>query len=336
MTGDSDFVQGLPKAELHIHIEGSLEPEMMWDVAQRNGISLPFGSVDAIRQAYEFTCLQDFLDVYYAGMQVLKTERDFFDLADAFFRRAERDNVRHIECFFDPQAHIARGIPLAHVMDGLSRAARKARERGVSVSLILCFLRHLSERDAFRMLEDSMPYRSEFIGVGLDSSELGNPPSKFERVFAAARDEGFCLTAHAGEEGPPSYIWEALDLLGVERIDHGNRALEDRALVDRLRRDQVPLTVCPLSNLKLAVVDDLSTHPLKRMLDDGLLATVNSDDPAYFGGYVNANFVRVGEALDLTRAELATLAQNSFAAAFGRQNLRPALAREEPEDEDRR
>ena len=318
MTGYADFVQGLPKAELHIHVEGSLEPEMMWSLAQRNGISLPYGSIDAIRQAYDFACLQDFLDLYYAGMQVLKTERDFFELADAYFRRAECDNVRHIECFFDPQAHIERGVPLAHVMDGLVRAARKSRERGVSVSLILCFLRHLSERDAFRILEDAMRYRSEFIGVGLDSSELGNPPSKFERVFADARDEGLRLVAHAGEEGPPSYVWEALDVLGVERIDHGNRALEDPALVSRLRRDQVPLTVCPLSNLKLAVVEGLATHPLKRMLDQGLLVTVNSDDPAYFGGYINANFEQVAVALDLTRTELATLAENSFAAAFGR------------------
>ena len=310
------FVQGLPKAELHIHLEGSLEPEMMWNLAQRNGISLPYESVDAIRQAYDFTCLQDFLDVYYAGMQVLEKEHDFFELADAYFQRAERDNVRRIECFFDPQAHVARGVPLAHVMDGLSRAARKARERGVRVSFIVCFLRHLSEREAFRILEEAMPYRSEFIGVGLDSSELGNPPSKFERVFAAARDEGLRLTAHAGEEGPPSYIWEALDVLGVERIDHGNRALEDAALVSRLRRDQVPLTVCPLSNLKLAVVEDLSTHPLKRMLDLGLLVTVNSDDPAYFGGYVNANFTRVANALDLTPSDLTALADNSFVAAF--------------------
>ena len=316
MTGYSDIVQGLPKAELHIHVEGSLEPEMMWNLAQRNGVSLPFRSVNAIRQAYDFTCLQDFLDLYYAGMQVLKTQRDFFELADAYFRRAQRDNVRHIECFFDPQAHVERGVPLAHVMDGLSRAAREARQRGVSVSLILCFLRHLSERDAFRMLEDAMPHRSEFIGVGLDSSELGHPPSKFERVFAAARSEGLRLVAHAGEEGPPSYVWQALDVLGVERIDHGNRALEDPVLVSRLRRDQVPLTVCPLSNLKLAVVDDLAVHPIRRMLDQGLLATVNSDDPAYFGGYINANFVQAGEALDLTRAELGTLAENSFAAAF--------------------
>ena len=313
----SGIVQGLPKAELHIHVEGSLEPEMMWKLAHRNGISLPYGSVDAIRQAYDFSCLQDFLDLYYAGMRVLKTERDFFELADAYFRRAERDNVRHIECFFDPQAHMERGVPLAQVMDGLSSAARKARARGVSVSLILCFLRHLAEREAFQVLEDAMPYRAEFTGVGLDSAEVGNPPSKFERVFAAARNEGLRLVAHAGEEGPPSYVWEALDVLGVERIDHGNRALEDPALVSRLRRDQVPLTVCPLSNLKLAVVADLADHPLKRMLDLGLLVTVNSDDPAYFGGYINANFEQVANALDLSPAELTALAKNSFAAAFG-------------------
>lgn len=317
MTDYSDFVQGLPKAELHVHVEGSLEPETMWELAERNGMALPYDSVDVIRQAYDFTCLQDFLDLYYDGMQVLQRKSDFFDLADAYFQRAERENVRHIECFFDPQAHIERGVPLAHVMDGLSRAAREARERGVSVSLILCFLRHLTEREAFRMLEDAMPYRAEFIGVGLDSTELGHPPSKFERVFAAARNEGLRLVAHAGEEGPPSYIWEALDVLGVERIDHGNRSLEDPALVSRLRRDQVPLTVCPLSNLKLAVVEDLSRHPLKRMLDLGLLVTVNSDDPAYFGGYINANFEQIANALDLSPAELTALAENSFAASFG-------------------
>ena len=310
------LVQRLEKAELHVHIEGSLEPEMMWNLAQRNQVSLPYASVLDIRKAYDFRCLQDFLDLYYAGMDVLRGESDFFELGDAYFRRAERENVRHIECFFDPQAHLARGVPLADVMNGLVRAKGKAQDRGLSVSLILCFLRHLSERDAFEMLEQAMPYRSEFIGVGLDSTELGNPPAKFERVFDAARSEGLKLVAHAGEEGPPAYVWEALDVLGVDRIDHGNRALEDPALVDRLRRDQVPLTVCPLSNLKLAVVDDLSNHPLKRMLDLGLLVTVNSDDPAYFGGYINANFLRVADALDLTPAELTALAENSFVAAF--------------------
>ena len=317
MTDYPAIVQALPKAELHIHIEGSLEPDMMFELAQRNRVSLPYANVVAVRQAYGFTCLQDFLDLYYAGMQVLREETDFHELADAYFRRAQADNVTHIEYFFDPQAHLERGVPIATVMGGLRRASLQARNRGTEVSLILCFLRHLTERDAFQVLEDTAEYHSEFIGVGLDSSETGHPPAKFARVFAAARDLGFKLVAHAGEEGPPEYVWEALDVLGVDRIDHGNRALEDEALVARLRGDQVPLTVCPLSNLKLAVVGDLSIHPLKRMLDLGLLVTVNSDDPAYFGGYINENYVRVAQALRLDEAELEALANNSFAAAFG-------------------
>ena len=317
MTDYPAIVQALPKAELHIHIEGSLEPDMMFELAQRNRVSLPYANVVAVRQAYGFTCLQDFLDLYYAGMQVLREETDFHELADAYFRRAQADNVTHIEYFFDPQAHLERGVPIATVMGGLRRASLQARNRGTEVSLILCFLRHLTERDAFQVLEDTTEYHSEFIGVGLDSSETGHPPAKFARVFAAARDLGFKLVAHAGEEGPPEYVWEALDVLGVDRIDHGNRALEDEALVARLRGDQVPLTVCPLSNLKLAVVGDLSIHPLKRMLDLGLLVTVNSDDPAYFGGYINENYVRVAQALRLDEAELEALANNSFAAAFG-------------------
>ena len=311
MTDYRAMVQKLPKAELHIHIEGSLEPDMMFDLAHRNRVALPFESIEAVRQAYNFNCLQDFLDLYYAGMRVLRQEADFHDLADACFRRAEADNVTHIEYFFDPQAHLERGVPIGTIMGGLMSATRAARERGTGVSVILCFLRHLPER------EETSDYHSEFVGVGLDSGEIGNPPSKFERVFAAARDLGFRLVAHAGEEGPPEYVWEALDVLGVDRIDHGNRALEDEALIARLRRDRVPLTVCPLSNLKLGVVDSLSAHPLKRMLDHGLLATVNSDDPAYFGGYINENFVQAAQALRLTGAELTTLAENSFAAAFG-------------------
>ena len=317
MTDYRAMVQNLPKAELHIHIEGSLEPDMMFDLARRNRVALPFESIEAVRQAYNFNSLQDFLDLYYAGMRVLRQEADFHDLADAYFRRAEADNVTHIEYFFDPQAHLERGVPIGTIMGGLMRATRAARERGTGVSVILCFLRHLPERDAFQVLEETSEYHSEFVGVGLDSGEIGNPPSKFERVFAAARDLGFRLVAHAGEEGPPEYVWEALDVLGVDRIDHGNRALEDGALVARLRRDRVPLTVCPLSNLKLAVVDSLPAHPLKRMLDHGLLATVNSDDPAYFGGYINENFVQAARALGLTEAELTTLAENSFVAAFG-------------------
>ena len=266
--------------------------------------------------AYEFSNLQDFLDLYYAGMDVLRTASDFFVLADACFRRVGADNVSHLECFVDPQAHLSRGVRFQDFMQGLNQAVRQAAERGLEVSLILCFLRHLSERDAFEVLEAAAPHHGDFIGVGLDSSELGHPPRKFSNVFAAARNLGFRLTAHAGEEGPPEYVWEALDVLGVERIDHGNRALEDDALIARLRRDQVPLTLCPLSNLKLRVVPDLQAHPLKRMLDLGLLATVNSDDPAYFGGYINDNLVEVAAALELSEAELAAVAANSFKAAF--------------------
>ncbi|MDE0271382.1 MAG: adenosine deaminase [Gammaproteobacteria bacterium] len=310
------FIQGLPKAELHLHIEGSLEPAMMLDLAGRNGVELPYADIAEVQAAYQFSNLQDFLDLYYAGMGVLRTASDFFALADACFRRVGADNVTHLECFVDPQAHLGRGVRFQDLMRGLNEAVRQAAGRGLRVSLILCFLRHLSEREAFKTLEDAAPYHRDFIGVGLDSSELGHPPRKFRHVFAAARDLGFKLTAHAGEVGPAAYIWEALDVLGVERIDHGNRALEDDALVARLRRDQVPLTLCPLSNLKLRVVPDLQAHPLKRMLDLGLLVAVNSDDPAYFGGYVNDNFVRVAEALNLGESELVAIAANSFKAAF--------------------
>lgn len=316
MPNLNEVIQGTPKAELHIHVEGSLEPGMMFDLARRNGVPLPYDSVEEVRRAYSFGNLQEFLDLYYEGMNVLRTEEDFFDLADAYLRRAAADNVVHVEMFFDPQAHTARGVPLATLMDGLERAIICSRERGVSVSLILCFLRHLTEREAFEALEAAEPYRDRFLGVGLDSSEVGHPPSRFARVFDAARDMGLRLVAHAGEEGPPEYVWEALDILGVERIDHGNRALEDDALVARLRDDRIPLTVCPLSNLALRVVDDLAAHPIKRMLDLGLLATVNSDDPAYFGGYINDNFHQVAEAVGLSAADVATLARNSLDAAF--------------------
>ena len=310
------FIQQLPKAELHLHIEGSLEPAMMLDLARRNGVELPYADIAEVRAAYAFSNLQDFLDLYYAGMDVLRTASDYFALADACFRRAGADNVSHLECFVDPQAHLSRGVRFEDLMQGLNQAIGQAAERGLQVSLILCFLRHLSEREAFAVLEQAEPYHGDFIGVGLDSSELGHPPRKFRNVFAAARNLGFRLTAHAGEEGPAEYVWEALDVLGVERIDHGNRALEDDALIARLRRDQVPLTLCPLSNLKLRVVPGLGAHPLKRMLDLGLLVTVNSDDPAYFGGYVNENFAEVAAALDLGEAELAAIAANSFKAAF--------------------
>ena len=305
------------KAELHIHVEGSLEPELALDLARRHSVALPYRNVHEARAAYAFTSLQDFLDIYYAGMDVLRTRRDFHELASAYLHRARADEVRHVEMFFDPQAHTARGIPFDTVMHGLTVAAEEARGRGMTVSLILCLLRHLSEREAFETLEAAERYRGEVLGVGLDSTEIGNPPEKFRNVFAAARDMGLHLTAHAGEEGPPEYIWQALDVLGVDRIDHGNRALEDPALVARLARDRIPLTVCPLSNLKLGVVDDLRDHPLRRMLDAGLHATVNSDDPAYFGGYINDNFVQVADALDLSEDELQQLFDNSFLASLG-------------------
>ena len=306
----------LPKAELHIHVEGSLEPEMMFDLARRNGVPLRYRDVEAVRRAYSFANLQEFLDLYYEGMNVLRTEEDFLALADAYLRRVHADGVVHVEMFFDPQAHTGRGVPLGAVMDGLDRAMARSRERGVSVSLILCFLRHLTEREAFETLEAAEPYLHRLLGVGLDSSEVGHPPSKFARVFDAARDLGLRLFAHAGEEGPPEYVWEALDILGVERIDHGNRALEDDALVARLRDDRIPLTVCPLSNLALHVVQDLADHPIKRMLDLGLVATVNSDDPAYFGGYINENFRQVAAAVNLSSKDIETLTRNSLEASF--------------------
>ncbi|HEX5379090.1 MAG TPA: adenosine deaminase [Phenylobacterium sp.] len=311
------FIAGLPKAELHLHIEGSLEPELMFALAKRNGIALPFDSVEAVRAAYEFSRLQDFLDIYYQGAQVLLKAQDFHDLALAYFRRAAADGVVHAEIFFDPQTHTDRGVPFQVVADGLLAGMAQAKaELGVSSSLILCFLRHLSEDAAFATLEAASPYLDRIAGVGLDSSELGHPPAKFAGVFAAARRHGLKLMAHAGEEGPPAYVWEALDILKVDRIDHGNRALEDPALVDRLARDGITLTVCPLSNLKLCVVDDLAAHPLKRMLDLGLKATINSDDPAYFGGYLGENWLQTARALDLGRDDLATLARNSFTGSF--------------------
>ena len=290
------LIKRLPKCELHIHIEGSLEPELMFALARRNGIALPYPSVAALRQAYRFRDLQDFLDLYYRGMSVLITEQDFYDLAFAYLERAHADNVRHVEMFFDPQGHTSRGVAFATVVEGLYRAVTDAgRKLGIRASLIMCFLRHLDEADAERTLDAALAFRDRIVGVGLDFSEAGHPPSKFKRVFARARDAGFFLTAHAGEEGPPSYVWEALDLLGVARIDHGVRSVEDQALVGRLARERVALTVCPLSNLRLRVVDDLAHHPLRRMMDKGLVVTVNSDDPAYFGGYVNQNYSAVSE-----------------------------------------
>jgi len=317
MTDLDPFIAGLPKAELHLHIEGSLEPELMFALAARNGLSLPFASVEAVRAAYDFSNLQDFLDIYYAGASVLLTKADFHDLAMAYFERAAADSVRHAEIFFDPQTHTDRGVSFDTVMEGLVSAMAQAKARfGLTSKLILCFLRHLSEEAAFATLAEAEPWLDQIAGVGLDSSEQGHPPSKFARVFAAAAAKGLKVVAHAGEEGPPAYVWEALDILKIDRIDHGNRSLEDEALVDRIVADGLTLTVCPLSNHKLCVVSDLAQHPIKTMLDLGLKATINSDDPAYFGGYVNANFSAVTKAVGLTRAEIVTLAKNSFTGSF--------------------
>ena len=324
-----ELARAIPKAELHIHIEGSLEPELIFALAQRNGVALPYPSVQALREAYAFTDLQSFLDIYYAGASVLLHEADFFDMAWAYFQRAHADQVRHAELFFDPQTHTARGVPVGTVIAGLRRACERAQaELGISSALILCFLRHLSEEAAFATLEDALPYREHFIGVGLDSSEVGHPPGKFSRVFARCRELGLRIVAHAGEEGPPAYIWEALDDLKVERIDHGVRCLEDPALVAELARRRVPLTVCPLSNLKLCVVKDLRDHPMKRLLDAGLCATVNSDDPAYFGGYLNANFEQTVQALGLSRQDVIALARNSVEASFVSEARRAELLAE--------
>jgi len=311
------FIQGLPKAELHLHIEGSLEPEQMFEFGRRNHVDLPFRTVEDVRAAYAFSNLQDFLDIYYQGAGVLLTEQDFHDLAMAYFRRVAADGCRHVEMFFDPQTHTDRGLPFSIAADGLlSGMAEAEKTLGVTSGLILCFLRHLEEDAAFATLKSAEPYLDRIQGVGLDSSEVGHPPSKFARVFKAASERGLKLVAHAGEEGPPEYVWEALDVLHVDRIDHGNRALEDEALVRRLAADRMTLTVCPLSNLKLCVVDDLKVHPLKRMLDLGLKATLNSDDPAYFGGYLGRNWTETAEALALSRDQRVTLAKNSFTGSF--------------------
>jgi adenine deaminase len=314
----SELLRTMPKTELHIHIEGSLEPELIFELARRNGVALAYPDVDSLRRAYAFTDLQSFLDIYYAGASVLLKEDDFFDMAMAYFRRAVSDGIVHAEVFFDPQTHTARGVPFETVIRGLSRARETAqRELGLSSALILCFLRHLSEEAAFETLEEALPWRDHFVGVGLDSSELGHPPEKFAKVFARCRELGLRLVANAGEEGPSAYVWSALDVLKVERIDHGVRALEDADLVQRLARDRVPLTVCPLSNVKLRVFDRLSDHNLGQLLASGLVATVNSDDPAYFGGYLHQNFVETFAALPALQAPQAyTLARNSIEASF--------------------
>ncbi|HDH26035.1 MAG TPA: adenosine deaminase [Actinobacteria bacterium] len=311
-----DFIRELPKAELHIHIEGSLEPEMMMALAERNDISIPFSSVKEIRDAYEFRDLQSFLDIYYDGASVLRTEQDFYDLAWAYLERAVSDGVKRAEIFFDPQTHTSRGIAFSTVVSGLRRAVDDARDLGVSAALIMSFLRHLSPEEAMQTLDDGLRFRSSLIGVGLDSSERGRPPELFAKVFARARSEGLHLVAHAGEEGPPEYIRQALDVLGVERIDHGVRIDEDPELVRRIISEQIPLTMCPLSNVKLRVVDELEHHNLKRLLDAGAMVTINSDDPAYFGGYIADNYEAAAAALGLTRTEIVTIARNSIDAAF--------------------
>ncbi|WP_168407839.1 adenosine deaminase [Acinetobacter indicus] len=312
-----ELIRALPKAELHVHIEGTFEPELMFAIAQRNNIAIPYQSVEEVKEAYNFHNLQSFLDIYYAGANVLVHEQDFYDLAWAYFEKCAEDQVVHTEMFFDPQTHTDRGIAFTTVINGLQRACDDAQSKlGISSRLIMCFLRHLSEEAAFATLEQALPYKEQIIAVGLDSSEVGHPPAKFARVFAKAREYGFLVVAHAGEEGPPEYIWEALDLLKVNRIDHGVRSEEDPALMQRLIQDEMPLTVCPLSNLKLCVVQDMRQHNIRRLLQQGVKVTVNSDDPSYFGGYMNDNFIAITEALDLNADELKQLAINSFEASF--------------------
>jgi len=312
-----NFISGLPKAELHLHIEGTFEPELMFEIAARNNIKLKYNSVEELKSAYNFNNLQEFLDIYYSGANVLIEEQDFYDLTWAYLQKIHSQNVLHTEVFFDPQTHTSRGVSFDKVISGIHRALEDGHKKlGISYRLILSFLRHLSEEDAFQSLEEALPYKSWITAVGLDSSEKGHPPNKFERVFAKAREEGFLTVAHAGEEGPPEYVWEALNLLHVSRIDHGNRSLEDPLLIAELVKLKMPLTVCPLSNLKLKVVRDMTQHPLTKMLENGMIATVNSDDPAYFGGYLNENYLAVAEALDLTKEQIVLLAKNSFTASF--------------------
>ncbi len=317
MTDIKKFIEGLPKTELHLHIEGSLEPELMFELAKRNKIKLPYASVEEVRKAYEFSELQDFLDIYYQGMGVLQNEQDFYDLTMAYLEKMHAQKVMHVEIFFDPQGHTDRGVSFGTVINGITSALKTGREKlGITSRLIMCFLRHLDELSAEKTLDAALFHKTKIHGVGLDSSELGHPPSKFKNVFARARNEGFKLVAHAGEEGPPAYVEEALDILKIDRLDHGNRSLEDKTLTARLVQSQIALTVCPLSNYKLAGVTDMRKHPLKEMLDKGLNATINSDDPAYFGGYMTENYNAVAEALKLSVPEITTLARNGINATF--------------------
>ncbi len=311
------FIENLPKIELHLHIEGTLEPEMMFKLAQRNNIQLPYDSVDEIRDAYQFSKLQDFLDIYYQGARVLQTEQDFYDLMWAYLEKVSAQNVRHAEIFFDPQAHTSRGISFATVIHGLTRAKMDAQEElGVSSELIMCFLRHLSPEEAQKTLDDAEPFKEMIFGVGLDSSELGRPPALFKGVFDRAIAEGYVPVAHAGEEGPAEYVWEAVDLLDVKRIDHGVRSIDDPKLIDYLVKNQIPLTVCPLSNIKLCVFDDMSQHNIKQLLDLGVCVTINSDDPAYFGGYMNENFLATQVGLNLSKEDLYKISRNAIKASF--------------------
>ncbi|KCZ83578.1 adenosine deaminase [Hyphomonas adhaerens MHS-3] len=328
-TNHAELIARLPKAELHLHIEGSFEPEMMMELAERNRIEIPFKTLEEAKAAYDFANLQEFLDLYYQGMNVLRTEQDFHDLTWAYLLRAKADNVRHVEMFYDPQAHTERGVAFGTVTEGiLSALERGQQELGITSELIMSFLRHLSEDDGFALLDESKPWHDKFVGVGLDSSEVGHPPLKFERLFAKCRELGFKLCLHAGEEGPPAYVREALLDIGADRIDHGNRAMEDSALIEILRDSQTPLTNCPLSNLALCVIDDLRDSPLKAQLEAGLLVTVNSDDPAYFGGYIGKNYEAIQKALDLTDEQLVQLARNSFTASFLPDDEKARLIRE--------
>ena len=311
------YIRLIPKAELHLHIEGSLEPELMLAMAKKNGVNIKYKSEDELRAAYNFNNLQEFLDIYYAGADVLLTEEDFYDLTFAYLKKIHEDNVLHTEIFFDPQTHTVRGVAFDTVVKGITRALQDGKEQmGISSHLIMCFLRHIDEKSAQETLDYALDYKDKIIGVGLDSSEVGNPPSKFVNVFKRAQEEGFLTVAHAGEEGPAEYVWEAINLLNVERIDHGVQSINDEKLVAELVKKQMPLTVCPLSNLKLKVVSDLKDLPLKRMMDKNIMVTINSDDPSYFGGYVNQNYLEVAEALNLTKDDILLLAKNSFNASF--------------------
>ena len=311
------YIRLIPKAELHLHIEGSLEPELMFAMAEKNDVSIKYKSEDELRAAYNFNNLQEFLDIYYAGADVLLKEEDFYNLTFAYLEKIHEDNVLHTEIFFDPQTHTVRGVPFDTVVKGITRALDDGKEQlGISSHLIMCFLRHLDEKSAQETLDYALDYKDKIIGVGLDSSELGNPPNKFTNVFERAQKEGFLTVAHAGEEGPAQYVWEAIDLLNVMRIDHGVKSIDDSKLVAELVKRQIPLTVCPLSNLKLRVVSDMKDHPIKRMMDKNLMVTINSDDPSYFGGYVNQNYLEVARALNLTKDDILLLAKNSFTASF--------------------